>query len=60
VPDTVSELVIAHAQRGLHKTYDRHAYTDEKRTALTAWAGHVASLVTPQRDINVVRIGGVQ
>jgi integrase len=56
VPDVVAELTIAHAQRGLHKVYDRHAYADEKRAALAAWSNHVIGLVTPQPAGKVVRI----
>ena len=32
IPDLVRELVIGHAQKGLHKIYDQHAYLDESDT----------------------------
>jgi integrase len=45
IPDRVRELVIAHAQPGLHKVYDQHSYLDEKRRALDLWAARVRSIV---------------
>ena len=57
VPDVVSELCIAHAQKGLHKVYDRHSYLDEKRHALEAWATHVLAICGPCVQSNVVSIG---
>ena len=45
VPEIVRELVIAHTKPGLHKVYDLHAYRDEKRDALTAWAGKLHGIV---------------
>jgi integrase len=47
VPDLIRELVIAHSKPGLHKVYDQHAYLDEKRRALTLWAGRLRDIVTP-------------
>jgi hypothetical protein len=45
IPDLVRELVIAHSKPGLHKVYDQHAYLDEKRHALDAWAARLRSIV---------------
>ena len=45
IPETVKELVIAHAKRGLHKVYDQHAYIDEKRQALTLWEARLLGIV---------------
>jgi hypothetical protein len=45
----VRELVIAHAQPGLHKVYDLHAYEIEKRHALALWAARLRSIVEPPR-----------
>jgi integrase len=42
IPDRVRELVIAHAQPGLHQVYDQFAYIDEKRHALAVWAARIA------------------
>ena len=45
--DLVRELVIGHTKPGLHKVYDQHAYLDEKRFALDAWAARLRSIVEP-------------
>jgi integrase len=47
VPDLVRELVIAHTRPGLHKVYDQHAYLDEKRHALAAWAARLRQIIEP-------------
>jgi integrase len=57
VPDIVSELCLAHAQRGLHRTYDRYAYLDEKRQALIKWENHIREIVEPAPD-NVINLRG--
>jgi integrase len=57
VPDVVSELCIAHSQKGLHKTYDRHAYLDEKRAALTKWERHALAVCEPT-PANVIEFAG--
>jgi len=56
IPDTVSELCIAHTQKGLHKVYDRHAYIDEKRHAFEAWENHVLAICEPGTPSNVIPI----
>jgi integrase len=57
IPDIVRELVIAHAKKGLHKTYDLHAYRQEKRQALELWAARLRSIVNPPTG-NVVAFHG--
>ena|ERR1700731_4708281 len=57
VADVVSELVIAHAQKGLHSTYDRYSYLLEKRDALTRWEGHLRAIAEPVPE-NVVEFTG--
>ena len=47
VPTNISELVIGHAQPGLHRTYDRYRYLTEKRSALETWADRLAEIVEP-------------
>ena len=47
IPDRVRELVIAHAQPGLHKVYDQYAYEIEKRQALELWAARLRAIITP-------------
>jgi integrase len=56
VPDTVSELCIAHTQKGLHRVYDQHSYLDEKRNAFDAWANHVLAICEPGAPSNVIQI----
>jgi integrase len=55
VPSNICELVIAHAQPGLHKVYDLHSYRDEKRRALELWARRLQEIVEPAEPGNVVR-----
>ena len=55
VPSNICELVIAHAQPGLHKVYDLHSYRDEKRRALELWSARLAEIVEPAEPGNVVR-----
>ena len=43
--DLVRELVIAHAQPGLHKVYDQYAYLDEKREVLSKWENLLFEMV---------------
>jgi integrase len=56
VPNNVAELCIAHAQPGLHRTYDLHSYRDEKRRAFELWAARVAEIVEPGASDNVVKL----
>jgi integrase len=56
VPNNVAELCIAHAQPGLHRTYDLHSYRDEKRRAFELWAACLADIVEPRRAGNVVHL----
>ena len=56
IPDIVRELVIAHAQKGLHKVYDLHSYLDEKRDALDRWAWKLRDIVDPPpSNVTVLR-----
>jgi len=54
VPSNVCELVIAHAQPGLHKVYDLHSYRDEKRRAFELWSARLLSIVEPDAPANIV------
>jgi integrase len=56
ISDLVRELVIGHTKPGLHRVYDLHAYEQEKRFALDAWAARLRSIVEPAPD-NVVQLG---
>ena len=55
VPEHVRELILAHAQPGLHKVYDQHKYIDEKREALELWAARLKLIVDPPPS-NVVAL----
>jgi integrase len=54
VQTKVAELVIAHAQPGLHKVYDLHKYRDEKRRALDLWARRVDAIVSGETGSKVI------
>jgi len=54
VADNVRELVIGHAQPGLHQVYDQHAYVDEKRRALELWAMRLRDIVSPPPPADVL------
>jgi integrase len=56
VPNNVAELVIAHAQPGLHKVYDRHGYREEKRRALEIWAAKLRDIVESGEPSNVITL----
>src|SRR5215471_15206189 len=43
----IAELVIGHAQKGVHKIYDLHRYTAEKRDGLERWASKLRSIIAP-------------
>ena len=44
------ELIIGHAQKGLHKVYDHYAYLDEKRRGLELWAARLRTIINPPPD----------
>ena len=52
VPD-IAEQCLGHAIGGVRKTYDRHAYEQEKRHAFEALAALIERIVHPPSD-NVV------
>jgi integrase len=54
ITDTVKELVIGHAQPGLHQVYDQHAYVDEKRRALELWAMRLRDIIAPPPPADVL------
>jgi integrase len=55
VAEMVRELILAHAQSALHKTYDQYAYLEEKRQALELWAARLKLIVDPPPS-NVVAL----
>lgn len=55
----VTEAVLNHvsgARSGVAGIYQRHDWKDEKRSALDAWARHVAFIVAPADKGNIIRI----
>jgi integrase len=42
----IGELVLAHPQKGVHATYDRHSYDHEKRAALEKWEERLLRLLS--------------
>jgi integrase len=56
----VTEAVLNHvsgrSRSGIAAVYQRHQWTEEKRSALNAWAGHVERLLSAGEDNNVVPI----
>ena len=51
----IGELIIGHAQKGVHRIYDLHRYTAEKRDGLERWASKLRSIIEPP-PANVVDI----
>ena len=60
MPTKVAELVIAHAQPGLHKVYDLHSYRDEKRSALDLWARRLEAIVSGEAASKVIDLAKVR
>jgi hypothetical protein len=58
VVDEVAEAVLAHSRKGIQGVYDKHDYFDEKREALTLWAGRLRDIVSPP-PANVVKMARV-
>lgn len=53
----ISERVLNHVPAGVRRTYDVHAYRDEKREVLDAWATHLQQLIdTAAAGDKVVRL----
>jgi hypothetical protein len=43
----VRELMIAHAQPGLHQVYDQYSYVEEKRHGFQLWASRLRTILQP-------------
>jgi Arm DNA-binding domain/Phage integrase family len=56
IPHNVAEAVLAHRPPGIVGTYNIHDCADEKREALEAWAGHIASLAAPATPATVINL----
>ena len=56
----VTEATLNHvsgAKGGVAGIYQRHDWREEKQSALEAWARHVAAIITPADQSNVVEFG---
>jgi hypothetical protein len=53
--DLVGELIMAHAQSRLHKTYDQFDYLDERRRSMELWNARLRTIVEPT-PANVVSL----
>src|SRR5271169_2895022 len=52
----IGELVLAHTQKGVHATYDRHTYDAEKRDALQRWERRLLTIVgAPEPNVVSMR-----
>ena len=55
VPEIVSEHILSHGPRDpLVRTYNVHAYQDEKHEALEKWAVHIRDLIEPPPESTLV------
>jgi integrase len=53
VQDLVRELILAHAQPGLHRIYDLHTYQAEKLECLTLWENRLRGILMPKPPAGV-------
>ena len=55
-PHVVDKLLnhVSGAIRGVAAVYNKHAYTDERRRALDAWARHLSVIVDAEATSNVI------
>lgn len=56
VPDMIRELVIAHAQPGLHQVYDQHSYQKEKMECLLLWEQRLRGILAPKPPADVTNL----
>ena len=56
VVDEVAEAVLAHSRKGIQGVYDKHDYFDEKKEALTLWAGRLSRDIITPPPANVVKL----
>ena len=56
IADNVRELMIAHAQRGLHQVYDQYSYLDEKRRGFDLWVVRLRGILQPPPGDNVIEL----
>jgi integrase len=54
ISETVKELVIGHAQTGLHAVYDQFSYRQERLEVFQMWERELSSIVNPPAQTNIV------
>jgi len=54
----IQDKVLNHKDRSVGGIYDRHAYEIEKRRALDAWANKLQSIISGEKQENVVALHG--
>jgi integrase len=59
IEDRVREQMIAHAAPGLHRVYDLHRYSDEKRMGFQLWENRLMTIVEPT-PASVVSLEGAR
>ena len=47
--ETVAELILGHARRGIVAVYDRHRYGGEIQSAMEAWAARLRTILAGSR-----------
>lgn len=60
VDDTVAEMILGHAHRGVQRIYDQHSRLEPRRRALEAWATELRRIVTkeePSSNVVPLRAG---
>jgi integrase len=55
VPSDHAERALGHTMEGVRGTYDRHAYSEEKRFAFEALASQIERIVNPQANVVAIR-----
>ena len=51
IPDRVRELMIAHAQPGLHQVYDQYSYLAEKTRGFAAWHDRLRGILAAESNV---------
>jgi integrase len=51
IPDNVRELMIAHAQPGMHQTYDLYDYLEEKRAGFGLWHDRLRGILAAESNV---------
>jgi integrase len=58
IEEHVRELMVAHAQPGMSKVYDKWKYREEKRAGFGLWHARLAGILAAEPASNVVALRG--